>query len=55
MRNFLLDLIYTIYHIKLVICKTLFMKHESQLVTDAPGPVKSMFDYIIGDRSSKGS
>jgi len=33
--------------INLVICKTLFKKQESQLVTYAAGPVKSMVDYII--------
>jgi len=31
----------------LVICNTLFIKPESQLVTYAAGPVKSMVDYII--------
>jgi len=30
-----------------VICNTLFMKQESQLVTYAAGPVKSTVDYII--------
>jgi len=33
--------------LKLVICKTLFMKQESQLVTYAADPVKSTVDYII--------
>jgi len=33
--------------INLVICNTLFMKQESQLVTYAAGPVQSMVDYII--------
>jgi len=33
--------------LNLVICNTLFMKQESQLVTYAAGPVKSTVDYII--------
>jgi len=33
--------------LNLVICNTLFMMQESQLVTYAAGPVKSMVDYII--------
>jgi len=33
--------------INLVICNALFMKQESQMVTYAAGPVKSMVDYII--------
>jgi len=33
--------------LNLVICNTLFMKQESQLVTYAAGPVKSAVDYII--------
>jgi len=33
--------------LNLVICNTLFMKQESQLLTYAAGPVKSMVDYII--------
>jgi len=33
--------------LNLVICNTLFMKQESQLVTYAAGPVKNMVDYII--------
>jgi len=33
--------------LNLVICNTLFMKHESQLVTYATGPVRSTVDYII--------
>jgi len=33
--------------LNLVICNTMFMKQESQLVTYAAGPVKSMVDYIM--------
>jgi len=33
--------------LNLVVCNTLFMKQESQLVTYAGGPVKSTVDYII--------
>ena len=33
--------------LNLVICNTSFMKQESQSVTYAAGPVKSMVDYII--------
>jgi len=33
--------------LNLVICNTLLEKQESQLVTYADGPVKSMVDYII--------
>jgi len=33
--------------LNIVICNTLFMKQESQLVTYAAGPVKSTVDYII--------
>jgi len=33
--------------LSLVICNTLFMKQESQLVTYAAGPVKSTVDYVI--------
>jgi len=33
--------------LNIVICNTLFMKQESQLVTYASGPVNSMVDYII--------
>jgi len=33
--------------LNLVICNTLFVKQESQLVTYAAGPVKSTVDYII--------
>ena len=33
--------------LNLVICNTLFMKQESQLVTYAAGHVKSTVDYII--------
>jgi len=36
-----------------VICNTLFMKQESQLVTYAAGPVKSMVDYIIVRQEDK--
>jgi len=38
--------------LNLVICNTLFVKQESQLVTYAAGPAKSMVDYIC-DRSTK--
>jgi len=37
----------------LVICNTLFMKQESQLLTYAAGPVKSAVDYIIVWRKNK--
>jgi len=33
--------------LNLVICNTLFMKQESQMVTCATGAVKSTVDYII--------
>jgi len=33
--------------LNLVICNTLFMKQESEMVAYAAGPVKSMVDYII--------
>jgi len=33
--------------LNLVICNTLFIKQESQLVTYAASTVKSMADYII--------
>jgi len=33
--------------LNLVICNTLFMKQESQMVTYAAGPVKTTVDYII--------
>ena len=33
--------------LNLVVCNTLFVKQESQLVTYAAGPVKSMVDYMI--------
>jgi len=33
--------------LNLVIYNTLFVKQESQLVTYAAGPVKSVIDYII--------
>ena len=36
-----------------VICNTLFMKQESQLVTYAAGPVKSTVDYIIAQQEDK--
>jgi len=39
--------------LNLVICNTLFMKQESQLVTYAAGPVKSMLDYIIVRQEDK--
>jgi len=39
--------------LNLVICNTLFVKQESQLVTNAAGPVKSMVDYIIVRQEDK--
>jgi len=39
--------------LNLVICNTLFMKQESQLVTYAAGPVKSTIDYIIVRQEDK--
>jgi len=39
--------------LNLVICNTLFMKQESQLVTYAAGPVKSAVDYIIARQENK--
>ena len=39
--------------LNLVICNTLFMKQESQLVTYAAGPVKSTVDYIIVRQEDK--
>jgi len=39
--------------LNLVICNTLFMKQESQLVTYAAGPVKSMVGYIIVRQEDK--
>jgi len=36
-----------------VICNTLFVKQESQLVTCAAGPVKSTVDYIIVRQKDK--
>jgi len=36
-----------------VICNTLFMKQESQLVTYAAGPVKSTVDYTIVRQEDK--
>ena len=33
--------------LNLVVCNSLFMKQESQLVTYVAGPVKSTVDYII--------
>ena len=35
------------YGIKLVMCNTLFTKHESKLLTYVAGPAKSTVDYII--------
>jgi len=39
--------------LNLVICNTLFMKQESQLVTYAAGPAKSTVDYIIVQQEDK--
>jgi len=39
--------------LNLVICNTLFMKQESQLVTYAAGPVKSTVDYIFVRQEDK--
>jgi len=39
--------------LNLVICDTLFMKQESQMVTYAAGPVKSTVDYIIVQQEDK--
>jgi len=39
--------------LNLVICNTLFVKQESQLVTYAAGPVKSTVDYIIVRQEDK--
>jgi len=39
--------------LNLVICNTVFMKQESQLVTYAGGPVKSTVDYIIVRQEDK--
>ena len=39
--------------LNLVICNTLFMKQEFQLVTYAAGPVKSTVDYIIVRQEDK--
>jgi len=39
--------------LNLVICNTLFIKQESQLVTYAAGPVKSTVDYIIQGQEDK--
>jgi len=39
--------------LNLVICNTLFMNQESQLVTYAAGTVKSMLDYIIVRQEDK--
>jgi len=39
--------------LNLVICNTLFMKQESQLVTYAAGSVKSTVDYIIVQQEDK--
>jgi len=39
--------------LNLVIYNTLFMKQESQLVTYAAGPAKSMVDYIIVRQKDK--
>ena len=39
--------------LKLVICNTLFMKQESQLVTYAAGPVKITVHYIIVRQEDK--
>ena len=39
--------------LNVVICNTLFLKQESQLVTYAAGPVKSTVDYIIVRQEDK--
>ena len=39
--------------LNLVVCNTLFVKQESQLVTYAAGPVKSTVDYIIVRQEDK--
>jgi len=39
--------------LNLVVCNTLFMKQESQLMTYAAGPVKRMVDYIIVRQEDK--
>jgi len=39
--------------LNLVVCNTLFVKQESQLVTYAAGPVKSTVDYIIVRQKDK--
>jgi len=39
--------------LNLVICNTLFMKQQSQMVTYAAGPVKSTVDYIIVRQENK--
>ena len=39
--------------LNLVICNTLFMKQESQMVTYAAGPVKNTVDYIIVQQEDK--
>jgi len=39
--------------LNLVICNTLYMKQESQLVTYAAGPVRSTVDYIIVRQEDK--
>jgi len=39
--------------LNLVFCNTLFMKQESQMVTYAAGPVKSMVGYIIVRQEDK--
>ena len=39
--------------LNLIICNTLSVKQESQLVTYAAGPVKSMVDYIIVRQKDK--
>ena len=39
--------------LNIVICNSLFMKQELQLVTYAAGPVKSTVDYIIVEQEDK--
>jgi len=39
--------------LNLVVCNTLFVKQESQLMTYAAGPVKSTVDYIIVRQEDK--
>jgi len=39
--------------LNLVICNTLFMEQESQMVTYAAGPVESMVNYIIARQEDK--